>query len=80
MCKTNNNFEKFQNPVNLIYTVCANSDMVVLLTFTIVSMVRPTGVEISEKPKVAKTNCHFEKFQNNVYLIHTVCAMSEMII
>ena len=23
MCKTNSNFEKFQNAVNLIYTVCA---------------------------------------------------------
>ena len=44
------------------------------------SMVRPTGVEISEKPKVAKTNCHFENFQNAVNLIYTVCLMWEMMI
>ena len=45
MCKTNSNFERFQNTVNLIYTVCAISEMMISRTFTIVSIVRITGVE-----------------------------------
>ena len=46
MCKTNSNFEKFQNAVNLIYTVrnVGNDD---LNYFAIVSMMRITTVEIS---------------------------------
>ena len=47
MSKRNSNFEKFENTVNLIYTVCAISDMMTWTMFTIVSMVRITGVEIS---------------------------------
>ena len=27
-----------------------------------------------------RTNCKFEKFENTVYLMYTVCAMSEMMI
>ena len=29
MCKNNSNFEKFQMNVNLIYTVCAMSEMMI---------------------------------------------------
>ena len=29
MCKTNSNFEKFENTVNLMYTVCAMSEMMI---------------------------------------------------
>ena len=40
MCKTNSNFEKFQNTVNLRYTLCAMLEMIIWTTFTIASMVR----------------------------------------
>ena len=33
-----------------------------------------------EKVKMLKTNCNFEKFEITVFLIYTVCAMSEMMI
>ena len=46
MCKTNCKFEKFENTVNLIYTVCAMSEMMLYTIFAIVSMIRITGVEI----------------------------------
>ena len=29
MCKANRNFEKFENTVNLIYTGCAMSEMMI---------------------------------------------------
>ena len=29
MCRRNGNFEKFENTVNLIYTVCAMSEMMI---------------------------------------------------
>ena len=48
--------------------------------FAIVSMTCITRVEISKKSKCAKTNCNFEKFEITVFLIYTVCAMSEMMI
>ena len=54
MCKTNSNFEKFENTVNLIYTVCAMSEMMIQTMFAIVNMMRITGVEISKKLKCAK--------------------------
>ena len=54
MCKTNCKFEKFENTVNLIYTVCAMSKMMLYTIFAIVSMMRITGVEISKKSKCAK--------------------------
>ena len=33
-----------------------------------------------EKVKMCRTNRNFEKFENNVNLVYTMCAMSEMII
>ena len=54
MCKTNCKFEKFENTINLIYTVCAMSKMMLYTIFAIVSMMRITGVEISKKSKCAK--------------------------
>ena len=41
-------------------------------------MMRITGVEISKKAKCAEHNSNFEKFENTVNLIYTVCGMSEM--
>ena len=46
MCKTNGNFEKFENNVNLLYTVCAMSEMIISALFAMVSMMRITGVDI----------------------------------
>ena len=51
MCKTNCTFEKFENTVNLIYTVCAMSEMMIQTMFAMVRMMRITGVEISNKSK-----------------------------
>ena len=49
MCKTNTNFENFENTVNLIYTLCAMLEMMIWTTFTIAS-----GVQISKTTKCAK--------------------------
>ena len=54
MCRTNSNFEKFENIVNLIYTVCAMSEMMIQTMFAIVNMMPITGVEISKKSKCAE--------------------------
>ena len=53
MCKTNSNFEKFENTLNLIYTVCAMSEMMTQTMFAIVNMMRMTEVAISKKSKCA---------------------------
>ena len=47
MCRTNSIFEKFEITVNLIYTVCAMSEMIIKTIFAMVSMMRIRGVEIS---------------------------------
>ena len=47
MCKTNCNFEKFQNAFNLIYTVWAMLEMMIKTMFAMVNMMRITRVEIS---------------------------------
>ena len=54
-------------------------EMMIKTMFAIVSMMRITTVEISQKAKCAK-HCSFEKFQNAFNLIYTVCAMFEMMI
>ena len=54
ICKTNCTFEKFQNTVNLIYTVCAMSEMMIQTLFAMVRMMRITGVEISNNSKCAE--------------------------
>ena len=51
MCRTNCKFEKFENTVNLIYTVCAMSEMMIQTMFAIVNTMRITGVVISKKSK-----------------------------
>ena len=51
MCKTNCKFEKVENTVNVIYTVCAISEMMVWTMFAIANMMRITGVVISKKSK-----------------------------
>ena len=53
MCITNSNFEKFENTVNLIYTVRAMSKMMIKTMFAIVNMMRITVV-ISKKSKSAE--------------------------
>ena len=60
MCQANFKFEKFENIVNLIYTVCAMSGMMINTMFAIVNMMRITGVVIS-KVKMCRKNCNFEK-------------------
>ena len=47
MGKINCNFEKFQNALNLIYTVCAMLEMMIKTMFAIFSVMRITTVEIS---------------------------------
>ena len=54
MFRTNSNFEKFENTVNLLYTVCAMSEMMIWTMFAIVKMMRITGVVISNKSKCAE--------------------------
>ena len=54
MCKTNRNFEKFENNVNLVYAVFAKLEMMISTMFAIFNMLLMTGVEISNKPKCAK--------------------------
>ena len=56
------------------------SEMMNWTTFTIVNMVRITGVEISQKQERAKTNRNYERFENTVNLIYTVSAMEKMMI
>ena len=63
MCKTNCKFEKFENTVNLIYTVCAMSEMMILSMFAIVSMMRITGLEISKKSKCAERTAISKSFK-----------------
>ena len=80
MCRTTSNFEKFQNTLNLIYTVRAMSKMMILTVFAIVSTMRITGVEISKQSKYEKQTGISKSFKNTVNLLYTVCAMSEMMI
>ena len=54
MWRTNCKFEKFENTVYLIYTVCAMSEMMISTMFAIVNMMRITGVVISKKAKCAE--------------------------
>ena len=51
MCKANRKFEKFESTVNLIYTVCAMSGMMIYIMFAIVNMMRITGVVIWKMSK-----------------------------
>ena len=54
MCRRKSNFEKFESTVNLIYTVCAMSGMMIYTMFAIVNMMRITGVVISKKSNCPK--------------------------
>ena len=54
MCRTNSNFEMFENTINLIYTVCAMTEMMISSMFSIVNMMRFTGSVISKKSKRAE--------------------------
>ena len=54
MCRTKSNFEKFENTVNLIYTVCAMSEKMIQTMFAIGSLMHITGVENSKKSKCAE--------------------------
>ena len=61
--KKNSNFEKFENTVNLIYTVCVMSKMIIYTVCVIVSMMRITGVAISKKSKCAKQTAISKSFK-----------------
>ena len=63
MCRTNSNFEKFENIANLIYTVCAMSEMMIQTMFAIVNMMRITGVAISKKSKCAEQTAISKSFK-----------------
>ena len=54
MCRTNSNFEKFEKTVNLIYNVCAMSEIMIQTKFAIVKMMPITGVVIWKKTKYAE--------------------------
>ena len=54
MCKTNSNFENYENTVNPIYTLGAMLEMMNWKKFTIARMVRISAVQISNKPICAK--------------------------
>ena len=79
-CKTNSNFQKSENIVNLIYTVCAMSEMMIQTMFAIVNMMRITGVEISKKSKCVKQTAISKSLENTVNLMYTVWEMSEIMI
>ena len=65
---------------SMLYTLCAMSEMMIWTVFAIVNMMRITGVVISKKVKMSPTNSNFEKVQNTLNLIYTVCVISEMMI
>ena len=54
ICRTNSNFVKFENTVNLTHTVCAMSEMMIGTMTAIVNIMRITGVVISKKSKCAE--------------------------
>ena len=54
MCRRKSNFEKFESTVNLTYTVCAMSGMMIYTMFAIVNMMPITVVVISKKSKCAE--------------------------
>ena len=80
MCKTNSNFEKSQNSLNLIYTVCALSEMMIYPLFAMLNIMAIRVVEISKKSKSAEQTAISKSLKNTVNLIYTVRAMSEMMI
>ena len=55
------------------------SEMMIYTMLAIVSMMRITIEESSEK-SMCRANRNFEKFENTVNLIYTMRAMSEMVI
>ena len=63
MCKPNCNFGKFEITVNLIYTVCAMSGMMIYTMFAIVNMMRITGVVISKKSTCAEQTAISKSFK-----------------
>ena len=78
MCKTNGKFGKFENTVNLIYTVRHVGNDLNYDCHSKHDAHRRSSNH--QKVKMCKTNCKFEKFENTVNLIYTVCAMSDMMI
>ena len=55
--------KKFENIVNLIYTVCAMSEMIMYTMFAIGSMIRITAVEISKNSKCAKQSANWKSLK-----------------
>ena len=63
MFKTICKFEKFENTVNLMYTVCAMSEMMIWTMFAKVDIMRLTGVAISKKSKRAEQTAIWKGFK-----------------
>ena len=80
MCKTNSNFEKSQNNLNMMYTVGTISEIMLSNLFAIVSTVRITAVQISKNLKCAKQTGILKSFKNRLNMMYTVCPMSEIMI
>ena len=55
--------KKLKNTVNLRYTVCAMSEMMIWTMFAIVNMMRITGVVISKKSKCAEQIAKSKSFK-----------------
>ena len=53
----------FQNGVNMMYTVCAMSAIMIYTLFVIVSTVRITGLQISKNLKCAKQTVIHKSFK-----------------
>ena len=80
MFKTNRNFEKFEKHCKSFIHCVRHVGNDELNYLAIVNRMHITGVEISKKSKCAKKRSNFEKFENTLILLYTVCAMSEMMI
>ena len=64
--------KEFENTVNLIYTLCVMSEMMISTMFAIVSMMRITGVEISKQSKCAKQTANRKVLKHCKFYIHCV--------
>ena len=65
MCKRNSYFQKSQNTLNVIYTVCAMSEIMILTLFAIVGTVRLSGVKISKSLKCRKQTAISKSFKKH---------------
>ena len=62
--------KEFENTGNLIYSLCAMSEMMIQTMCAIVSLMRITGVEISKKSKCAKQTANRKVLKHCKSYIH----------